>query len=69
MKKVSFRISVRALGTYENEFFVPDNTTDEEIKRMVEDAMEYSTYYDVEAGYEEVTEVTYRKKKNYGWED
>lgn len=33
MKKVSGYISVRALGTYNYEFYVDDDTTDEEIKK------------------------------------
>lgn len=62
MKKVTAYISVRALGCYDFEFYVPDDTPDEEIKRMAEDKMEFSYGYNVEAGYEEYTEVHYRKK-------
>ena len=32
MKKVSGYISVRALGTYDYEFYVDDDATDEEIE-------------------------------------
>ena len=62
MKKVSGYVSVRALGCYDFEFYVDDNTSDEEIEKMVEDKMELSHDYEVEEGYEEVHEVTYRKK-------
>lgn len=51
MKKVSGWISVRALGCYDFEFYVDDDATDEEIEKMVDDRIEMSVYYDVEAGY------------------
>lgn len=62
MKKVSGYVSVRALGCYDFEFFVEDNTSDEEIEKMVEAKMELSHSYEVEEGYEEIHEVSYRKK-------
>lgn len=61
MKKVSGYISVKALGCYDYEFFVDDNTTDEEIEQMVNDRIMMSSHYDVEEGYEEYTEVKYRR--------
>lgn len=51
MKKVSGWISVRALGCYDFEFYVDDDATDEEIEKMVDDTIEMSVHYDVEAGY------------------
>ena len=42
MKKVTGYISVRALGCHDFEFFVPDDATDEEIQKMVDDTMELS---------------------------
>lgn len=64
MKKVSGYISVRALGCYDFEFYADDNATDEEIEEMVNKAMQLSHHYTVEEGYEEYTEVGYRKKEN-----
>ena len=65
MKKVSGYVSVRALGCYDFEFYVPDNATNEEIRKKVDEIMEIDHYYDVEEGYEEYTEVCYRKKNGY----
>lgn len=66
MKKVSGYVSVRALGCYDFEFYVDDNATDEEIQRKVDERMQLSHNYEVEEGYEEYTEVNYRKRK---WEE
>lgn len=66
MKKVSGCIYVRALGEYKFEFYVDDNATNEEIKDRVDEVCNYSIDYDVEEGYEEYTEVSYRKKCT-GW--
>ena len=55
MKKVTGQISVRALGC-------PDDATDEEIQKMVDDTMELSWDYQVEDGYEEYTETKYWKR-------
>ena len=64
MKKVTGCIDVRALGHYDFDFYVDDNATDDEIKQKVEEACNYYINYDVEEGYEEVTEtVTYMRKK------
>ena len=51
MKKVSGYISVRPLGSYDFEFFVEDNITEEEIKRMVDNEIELYMNYEVEEGY------------------
>lgn len=51
MKKVSGWISVRALGCYDFEFYVDDDITEAEIKRMVDDTIEMSMNYEVEDGY------------------
>lgn len=56
MKKVSGYISVRALGTYNYEFYVDDNATKEEIEQKVK---EYG--YNVEQGYEVYTAKKYKK--------
>ena len=65
MKKVSGYVSVRALGCYDFEFYVDDDATDEEIEAMVDEKMQFSHHYSVEEGYEEYTEVSYRKKNRY----
>ena len=65
MKKVSGYVSVRALGCYDFEFYVDDDTTDDEIAEMVNEKMQMSHFYEVEEGYEEYTEVSYRKKNGY----
>ena len=65
MKKVSGYVSARPLGSYDFEFFVDDNTTDEEIKQKVNEVMGLSHNYTVEEGYEEYTEVKYRKKGSW----
>ena len=41
MKKVTGCIDVRALGCYNWEFYVDDDTTDEEIKEQVETVCDY----------------------------
>ena len=67
MKKVSGSIEVRALGCYNFEFYVDDNTTEDEIKKKVDEICDYSIGYTVEGGYEEYTEVRYRKKIDDWW--
>lgn len=62
MKKVSGYISVRALGTYNYEFYVDDDATDEEIGQKVEEHEQLSHWHDVEEGYEAYTETRYRKR-------
>lgn len=62
MKKVTGCIDVRALGHHDFEFYVEDDTTDEEIKKQVDKVCDYYIDYKVEAGYEAYTEIRYRKK-------
>jgi hypothetical protein len=62
MKKVSGYIYIRALGEHNFEFYVDDDATEEEIKEKVAEVCDYYIDYDVEDGYEEYTEVCYRKK-------
>ena len=64
MKKVSGYIYVRALGQYDFEFYVEDDTTDEEIQSRVDDITDYSISYGVEDGYIEETQTIYRKKED-----
>ena len=65
MKRVTGEIDVRALGNYKFEFYVDDSATEEEIKQKVDEACDYYINYKVEEGYEEYTEVCYRKKQEY----
>lgn len=65
MKKVSGFVSARPLGCYNFEFYVDDDATKEEIEKQIDDMCQYGHYYDVEEGYEEYTEVCYRKKSNW----
>ena len=51
MKKVSGCIDVRALGCYDFEFYVDDDTTDEEIAEKVNDTCDYYISYSVEPRY------------------
>ena len=69
MKRVKGCISVRALGDYDFEFYVDDNMTEEEIKKKVDDVCDYDIWYDVDEGYEEYTEVRYRKKREHDYDD
>jgi len=62
MKKVSGYVSVRPLGHYDFEFYVEDNATTEEIQERIDSEIQLSHFYKVEEGYEEYTEVKYRKK-------
>ena len=62
MKKVSGFVSVRPLGCYNFEFYVDDDVTKEEIEKQINDICQYFHYYDIEEGYEEYTEVCYRKR-------
>lgn len=62
MKKVSGYISVRALGTYNYEFYVDDDATEEEINKKVKEYEQIRHYHNVEEGYEAYTETKYRKR-------
>ena len=63
MKRVKGEIYVRALGEYPFEFYVSDDTSDEDIKKEVDRICNYYIDYNVEDGYEEYTEVKYRKRE------
>ncbi len=66
MKRVKGYIFVRPLGEFNFDFYVPDDTTDEEIKKLMDEKIEFFMDYEVEEGYEEYTEVKYRKRDNNG---
>lgn len=64
MKKVFGCIDVRALGRHDFEFYVEDNTTEEKIKELVDEACDHFITYKVEPGYEKVTRTEYIKTYN-----
>ncbi len=61
MKKVTYEYGCRALGYTDGEFFVDENMSDSEIQQKIEDMAEFSFHFRTEDGYEEQTEVVYRK--------
>lgn len=65
MKKVTGYISVRPLGDFDFEFFVPEDMTDDQIEKEIKHKYECSIGFDTEDGYEEITETVtrYEKKK------
>lgn len=63
MKKVTFEYGCRALGYTDGEFYVPEEMSDEEISRKIDDMAGFSFNFQTEDGYEEQTEVVYRKMR------
>lgn len=63
MKRVFGSISSRPLGSFDFEFYVEDDVTEEEIRTQIDDMAQFHTYFNIEEGYEEVQEITYRKKR------
>lgn len=61
MKKVTFEYGCKALGYTDGEFYVPDAMSDGEILREISDMAGFSFSFQTESGYEEQTEVVYRK--------
>lgn len=61
MKKVEYEYGCRALGYTDGEFFVPEDTSDEEIQKKIDEMAGFSTWFKTEDGYEEQTEIVYRK--------
>lgn len=63
MKKVTYEYGCRALGYTGGEFFVDENMPDSEIQQKIEDIAGFSFHFHTEDGYEEQTEVVYRKAR------
>lgn len=61
MKKVSYEYGCRALGYTDGEFFVDEDIPDCEIEKMIEEMAGFSFNFQTDNGYEERTEVVYRK--------
>ncbi len=57
MKRVTGYISCRPIGCYEFEYMLPDNMSQEEIEEYIREKNELCMNFDVEDGYEEVTET------------
>ena len=62
MKKVTYEYGCRALGHTDGEIYVEDSLSDKEIKKQIEDMAGFSIYVDIEEGFEEKTELVYRKQ-------
>lgn len=61
MKRVSGFVNARPIGSFDFEFFVPEDTSDKEIEDMIKDKYELYISFDTEDGYEEATKKVYRK--------
>ena len=57
MKKVTGYINCRPLGSFDFEFMVPDEMTNEEIMEKIKEKNECYIHFDVDPGYEEVTKT------------
>ena len=63
MKKVSGYINARPLGEFNFEFYVPEDMTDEQIRKKIKDKYECYIHFETEDGYEEITETVTRYEK------
>ena len=64
MKKVEYEYGCRALGYFKCEMYVPEDMTRTEIEQMIKDEADFGVWiHNMENGYEEVTEVVYRKTR------
>lgn len=62
MKKVEYEYGCRALGYYKGEMYVSEDMSRMEIKKQIENESGFGVWiYSEEDGYEEVTEVVYKK--------
>ena len=61
MKRVSGYVSARPIGSFDFEFFVPEDMSDKEIEDMIKDRYELYLSFHTEDGYEEATKKVYRK--------
>lgn len=64
MKKVEYEYGCRALGYYRGEMYVPEDMTRTEIEQKIKNEAGFSIgVCSMENGYEEVTEVVYKKTR------
>ena len=63
MKKVEYEFGCRALGYYKGVMYVTEDMTDMAIEQQIKNEADFGVWiHKMEDGYEEVTEVVYRKK-------
>ena len=64
MKKVEYEYGCRALGYYKGEMYVPEDMTGMVIEQQIKNEAGFNILiHSVEYGYEEVTEVVYKKMR------
>lgn len=64
MKKVEYEYGCRALGYYKGVMYVPENMTGMAIEQQIRNEAGFDILiHNMEDGYEEATEVVYRKKR------
>lgn len=63
MKRVKYEYGCRALGYTDFEIYVPDEMTEDEIKEKIKNEIGWYLSIDIEEGYEEVTEIVYKKRR------
>ena len=64
MKKVEYEYGCRALGYYKGEVYVPEDMTRTEIEQQIKNEAGFGIWiHNTEDGYEEVTEVVYKKTR------
>ena len=64
MKKVEYEYGCCALGYHKGEMYVPDDMTGMAIEQQIKNEAGFNIWiHDIEYGYEEVTEVVYKKMR------
>lgn len=63
MKKVSGYVHARPIGEFNFEFYVPEDTTHEQIRDVIKHRYECYITFETEDGYEEITGTVTRYEK------